>query len=475
VQNHVRTNFLLQRSTTLDYNRGMTKPWWKEPTRAQWAAFAAAWVGWVLDAFDFTIYIVVGVLIAKEFDVGPSALAGSITLTLLVRLLGGWVAGWMADRWGRKLPLMISLLWFAVFDAAIYFAPSFAWIIALRTIFGFGMGAEWTAGTALAMEAFPARGRKFASGLLQAGWPVGFLLAAGISYFVVPAYGWRVMFLIAAVPALLVLPIRIFVPDHIAGAEAPAAHRKTRLSDLFVPGVRRMIVLGSLVMALGFIVYYGLTANYVGMLMTDHHLAYDTAFLHLVVFNVGMLAGVIACGWVANRWGVIAALVTPALLMVPALALYVGAIPGGLWIGAFLGGALGAGYSGVTPVLTTSLFPVQVRARAIGIVYHAGAFLAAFTPWLTTELKASAGIDLSTAIAIVVGVGLVAMSVAVLVLRHEIVPPTPPDHTNDAQPPAPTLGGGDSLDVPTRSPVELAPPPVNGIPRKRPAHHADPR
>src|SRR5262245_61555259 len=266
-------------------------PWWKEPTRAQWAAFAAAWVGWVLDAFDFTIYLVVGPLIATEFKVSPSALAGSITLTLLVRLLGGWVAGWMADRWGRKLPLMLSLFWFAAFDAAIFFAPTFAWILLLRTLFGFGMGAEWTAGTAMAMESFPARSRKIASGLLQAGWPVGFLLAAGTAYFVVPAFGWRAMFLIAALPALIVVPIRLFVPNHIPGADVPADHTKTRLADLMTPNVRKMLVLGSLVMALGFIVYYGLTANYVLMLMKDHALPYPTAFLHLVVFNVGMLVG----------------------------------------------------------------------------------------------------------------------------------------------------------------------------------------
>ena len=92
--------------------------------KPQWAAFIAAWVGWVLDAFDFTIYIVVAHHMIKEFGVSPIAIGGSLTATLIVRLLGGFFAGWMADRWGRKLPLMMSLVWFAAFDAAIYFAPS---------------------------------------------------------------------------------------------------------------------------------------------------------------------------------------------------------------------------------------------------------------------------------------------------------------------------------------------------------------
>ena len=143
----------------------MTTPWWKETTRAQWASFFAAWSGWVLDAFDFTIFLLVMKYIAAEFDVGIAAVGGSITLTLLVRLAGGLVSGWIADRYGRKLPLMLSLVWFAAFDAAIYFAPTFTWVLILRTMFGFGMGAEWTAGTAMAMESFPPRGRKIASGL----------------------------------------------------------------------------------------------------------------------------------------------------------------------------------------------------------------------------------------------------------------------------------------------------------------------
>jgi SHS family lactate transporter-like MFS transporter len=336
---------LLHRSAAIGYETGMdnAKPWWKEPTRKQWAAFSAAWVGWVLDAFDFTIYIVVANEIMKEFNVPAVAVHGSLTLTLLVRLMGGSIAGWMADRWGRRLPLMLSLLWFATFDAAIFFAPSFAWIIVFRTLFGFGMGAEWTAGTAMAMEAFPtARSRKIASGLLQAGWPVGFLLAAGIAHFVVPAWGWRAMFLIAAVPALLVIPIRMFVSDEHS---KPQKHQESKgaLKDLTAPGVFRMIVLGSGVMALGFIVYYGM-ATFVKALSLSAGLTPAAANINLIWFNVGMLVGVSCAGWVANRFSVVVALVTPALLMVPALPLFVGLEPSMLGLGAFLGGCLGVGY-----------------------------------------------------------------------------------------------------------------------------------
>jgi SHS family lactate transporter-like MFS transporter len=279
----------------------------------------------------------------------------------------------------------------------------------------------------MAMENWPARSRKLASGLLQAGWPIGFLLSALVAHFVVPAYGWRAMFLIAAVPALLVIPIRFMVPDENAGKRPSAATAApVSIKDLMAPGVRQMIVLGSLVMGLGFLVYYGLTASYVPMLVGELGLPRGSAWNAVILFNIGMLFGVVAAGWFANRFGVVAALVAPALLMVPALPLYIGAVPALLPIGAFLGGALGVGYSGVTPVLTTSLFPEHVRGRAIGIVYHVGAMIGAFAPVAITTLATETDLALSSAIALVAGTALVAMSAAVLVLRHRI---TMPAHT----------------------------------------------
>ncbi|HWO21588.1 MAG TPA: MFS transporter [Kofleriaceae bacterium] len=352
----------------VDPSRSSELPWWKEPTRAQWAAFLAAWSGWVLDAFDFVIFGLVAQELIKEFDVGLTAIGGSIALTLLVRLMGGFVAGWMADRWGRKLPLMLSLIWFAAFNAAIAFAPTFTWVLVLRTLFGFGMGAQWTAGTALAMENWPVRSRKIASGLLQAGWPIGFFLAATVYGAVVPAWGWRALFVIAAAPALLVIPIRFMVPSEVSKGTAPDRAQQVSFADLMVPEVRRMLILGTLVMALGFIVYYALTAHYMAMLRIEHLLSAAEAALDVKIFLVSMLTSVIGAGWFANRFGVVKALTIPALLMVPALPLYVGVVPVALPLGAFLGGMLGVGYSGVTPILTTSLFPGHGRARAIGLI-----------------------------------------------------------------------------------------------------------
>src|SRR5581483_5552924 len=350
-------------------------PWWREPTRGQWFSLLAAWVGWVLDAFDFTIFLLVMPAISREFGVSRTAAAGSITLTLLLRLAGGAAAGAAADRWGRKLPLMISLVWFALCDGAVAFAPSFGWILALRTLFGFGMGAEWTSGATLAMENWPQRSRGIASGILQGSWAIGYLIAAAVAAWVVPRYGWRALFLIAAAPALLVLPIRIWVP------ESPDLGRAARVGfgALASKPVLKKLVWASAAMACGFGAYYALSGLY-PTLLDDMGLSPRSLAWMVALFNLGMLGGSILCGALASRIGITRAVMISALLALPALPLYVGASRPLLGLGALLGGAVGVGFCGITPLLLTSLFPAEIRARAVGIAYHVGAFFAAFVP-----------------------------------------------------------------------------------------------
>jgi SHS family lactate transporter-like MFS transporter len=390
--------------------------WWREPTRGQWFTFAAAWVGWVLDAFDFTIFLLVMPLMAREFHVGVTATAASITLTLLLRLLGGVAAGAAADRWGRKLPLMISLFWFALCDGAVAFAPTFKWVLVLRTLFGFGMGAEWTSGATLAMENWPARSRGIASGVLQGSWAVGYLLAALVFGVVVPHWGWRALFIIAALPALLVLPIRIWVPE---SEEWKARKNDARaqiaagapVADARLRGHLKTIAWASVVMGCGFGAYYGLTGLYPTLLdgagMKPAEIAH-----HVTLFNIGMMGGAIVTGVLAAKKGVARAVAVPALASLPFLPLYVGAVPALLGVGAFFGGGLAVGFTGVTPLFLTGLFPPEVRARAVGVVYHVGALFAAFVPSAMAFLVQHAHVSLPRAIlvvAIACELGLVAL------------------------------------------------------------------
>jgi MFS transporter, SHS family, lactate transporter len=401
-------------------------PWWKEPTRAQWCAFVAAWSGWVLDAFDFTIFFLVMKEIGQEFGVSDVATTGSITLTLLARLAGGFAAGALADRFGRRLPLMLSIVGFSVCDGLVALAPTFAFVLIVRTAFGFFMGAEWTAGTTLAMENWPARSRGIASGILQGSWAFGYLLAAPVYSWVVPIWGWRGLFVVAALPAILVLPIRIFVRES-AEWQRTARKRAPRVSLaqlLAIPGWASTVAWSTLIMACGFGVYYGLVALYPTLLKNELGAADSVASL-TALFNVGMLVGAVATGWLAGRRGPIVAIALPALLMIPFMPLYVGAVPELIGVGAFLGGAIGVGFCGVTPLLLTGLFAPEVRARSVGIVYHLGAIPAAFVATSIALLSQATGMSLAVSIALTAGGLELLLATALVVARFRLGAATP--------------------------------------------------
>ncbi len=385
------------------------------PTREQYLAYFAAWSGWVLDAFDFTIFLLVMPQIAKEFGATHVATTGSIALTLLMRLLGGWVAGAAADRWGRKLPLLLSVVWFALCDGAVALAPSFTAVLVLRTLFGIGMGAEWTSGTTLAMESMPKRLRGLASGVLQGSWAIGYLLAAAVSAIVLPRWGWRAMFVVAALPALFTIPMRWWVKES-PEIGARVAHEKyafpLRRAFREEPALLRKVAWGSATMATGFGAYYGLTSLYPTMLRLELGASDGGVALLVALFNVGMMTGSIVIGLLATKRGPAFAIGVPAALAVLAIPLYAGVVPGGLEAGAFLGGAIGCGFCGATPIVLTSLFPAPVRARLVGLVYHIGAAGAALVPMAIAALAKSTGMRISSSMMIVA----IACEVAVVLL-----------------------------------------------------------
>ena len=152
-------------------------PWWKEPTKDQWYAYGAAWMGWTLDAFDFTVFLLIMAPIAQEFGVPLIDVTAVFSVTLIMRLGGATASGWLADRMGRRAPLMISILWYSICNFAAGFSPSFTFLFVVRALLGIGMGAEWPAGAALAMESWPARSRGLMSGVLQGSWGLGFALS----------------------------------------------------------------------------------------------------------------------------------------------------------------------------------------------------------------------------------------------------------------------------------------------------------
>ena len=166
-------------------------PWWKEPTKDQWLAWWAAWLGWTLDAFDFTVFLLIMVPIANEFHVPLTEVTVVFTITLWLRLVGATASGWLADRIGRKTPLMISILWYSICNFIAGFSPTFTFLFIFRALLGIGMGAEWPAGASLAMESWPARSRGLMSGVLQGSWSIGFLLSSAAYGLLYNSIGWR--------------------------------------------------------------------------------------------------------------------------------------------------------------------------------------------------------------------------------------------------------------------------------------------
>src|SRR3982750_2065420 len=178
-----------------------------------WSALIAGFLGWTLDAFDFFLVVYCLTAIGREFHQSDSAVAASLLLTLAFRPVGAFVFGLMADRYGRRLPLMLDLVFYSAVEVATGFAPNFTVFLILRALFGSGMGGEWGGGASLAMEKVPAKWRGLLSGFLQQGYALGNILAAVAFFFLFEKWGWRPLFFLGGIPALLALFVRFRVKE----------------------------------------------------------------------------------------------------------------------------------------------------------------------------------------------------------------------------------------------------------------------
>src|SRR5437762_2436238 len=249
--------------------------WWREPTKDQWYAWWAAWLGWTLDAFDFTVFLLIIKPIADEFQVPTTEVTIVFTLTLWMRLVGAVASSWLADRMGRKAPLMISILWYSICNFIAGFSPSFTFLLIFRTLLGIGMGAEWPAGAALAMESWPARSRGFMSGVLQGSWGLGFAMSAAAYGLLYDDIGWRGLLWIGILPALVVVWIRFFVKEPEVWVENKRLQKEKKaevhapLFSIFKPSLLWNTLTGILWMAAAFCVYYSIWALFSSYLQKE--------------------------------------------------------------------------------------------------------------------------------------------------------------------------------------------------------------
>jgi SHS family lactate transporter-like MFS transporter len=370
-------------------------PWYRQVTRDQWRAFWAVFLGWIVDSFDFNILAFILIDIQNHFSVDRAAAGLLATVTLIMRLVGGTIAGTASDRWGRKLPLMLAILWFSLFAFLSGFSTSYAMLFAFRALFGLGMGGEWAAGMPLVFEHWPTRLRGMVSGLMLGGWYWGYLLAAIVFQFVYPMFdtdvAWRWMFWVAIVPALFTLWIRARVPESpawLARQRTPAATRP-RISvwrifqwDLLGTTIHTTLVVGSFMC-----IYYSINLWYPTFLRDSGRDALVLPFL--AAFNIGAIVGTATWGRLSEtRLGRRGAVTITMLLGLASLPLYLHPTET-LWLGlgALMMGFFGMGIWGMAPAYTNERFPTDVRGVGAGFCYHAAAAIGAMMPWLLGVLQ----------------------------------------------------------------------------------------
>src|ERR1700761_5517017 len=287
-------------------------------TSPQRHTFLASLAGWSLDAFDFFIFVLCLSAIADDFHTKIHDVAVGISLTLAMRPLGALAFGWLAEKYGRRPVLMLNVVSYSIFELGSAFAPDLTTLLVLRALFGFAMGGEWGVGTALALETLPAKGRGFFSGLLQEGYVIGFLLASVVSRFAFEHVGWRGMFVIGTMPALLVFYIRRHVPESPAWLAGQAAKRAS-IGDLWgaVKGHLPLLLYMILLMACFNAFSHGSQDLYKPFLLKQRGYTPQIADNLVIVMNIGALLGGIFFGSISEKLGRKRTIAVAAILALP--------------------------------------------------------------------------------------------------------------------------------------------------------------
>ena len=344
-------------------------------TRPQLHAYLAALGGWALDALDFFIFVFCLKSISSEFHTDVKAVSEGIFLTLACRPLGALAFGWLAEKYGRRPILMLNVVSYSAVQLATAFAPNLATLLALRALFGFAMGGEWGVGAALALETLPTKGRGFFSGMLQQGYVLGYLLASVVFATLFDHVGWRGLFIISSVSALLVLYIRFGVHESPAWV-AGVAQRRASSGALVWAAVRDYfptLVYLVLLMACFNAFSHGSQDLYPTFLQVQHGFSAATTGNIAIVMNLGALAGGICFGALSEHLGrrrTIALAASLALPLIPMWAYSHTAVM--LAVGGFLMQFMVQGAWGIVPAHLNELSPPSVRAVLPGFAYQLG-------------------------------------------------------------------------------------------------------
>jgi SHS family lactate transporter-like MFS transporter len=356
-------------------------------TPVQRNTFLACFLGWSLDAFDFFILTFCISALASQFQAKVSAVTEAVFITLAFRPVGAFLFGLMADRFGRRITLMIDIIAYSVFELASAFAPSLKVFIITRALFGIAMGGEWGVGAALAFETLPAEKRGFFSGLLQEGYAVGFLMAALVYGTAFQFVGWRGMFVIGALPAFLVIYIRTKVDESPAWLQGRVSKKaEIGLGKNILKFIGPFLLMTVLMFAFNSF-SHGTQDLYPTFLTKGHQLAPHAVMFVAVVANIGALVGGILFGNWSERIGRRRAITIAALLAIPVIPLwaYSHTVPM-LALGGFLMQFMVQGAWGVIPAHLNELSPAPVRGTFPGFAYQLGNLLSSKNSVLQAKL-----------------------------------------------------------------------------------------
>ena len=353
-------------------------------------AVLAGFLGWTLDAFDFFVVVFMYDDLARQVGVPKQSVIFTTLATLAMRPVGALIFGLIADRYGRRIPLMANVIYFSVIELLCGFSPNYKFFLFMRALFGIGMGGEWGVGASLAMEAAPPRWRGVLSGILQSGYSIGYLLAAVAARFLLPIWGWRPMFWIGALPALLALYIRTKVPESEAWKQhrAPSTIEVLRIVAAGWKRFAYLIILMTFMMFLS----HGTQDLYPDFLKEVHRVSAKAVANIAIFYNIGAVVGAIIFGHLSQvagrRKGMIAALGL-SLILIPFWAF--GGSVFTLVIASFLMQAGVQGAWGVIPVHLNELSADATRGLMPGLTYQLGILIASPTNTIEYALRNRVG------------------------------------------------------------------------------------
>ena len=364
----------------------------KSLNRDQRNTFLACFLGWALDALDFFLVTFVLGPLGHDFDRTIPKVTFAITLTLMMRPVGAFIFGWLGDRFGRRVPLMVDIIFYSVMELLTAFAPNFTVFLILRALFGIGMGGEWGLGASLAMESLPTQARGLFSGILQQGYAVGYLLAALVYWIVFPHFGWRGLFVAGALPAFLVIYIRARVPESPVWLRERSRQQSRLKISILVKQYGALFIYAALLMTAFNYMSHGTQDLYATYLQKQRGFNPDQTSQIAIIYAFGMICGGSVVGHLSQDWGrrrviILAAicgmLLIPLWIFAPTTAL--------LLLGGFLIQFMVQGAWGVVPVHLNELSPPGFRGTFPGLAYQLGNFAAAYAAqqqaWLAEHFR----------------------------------------------------------------------------------------